>query len=277
MRRWTWTGSDWSLLSSGGVGPRGWTGFAFDAAHSQAVLYGGYHYFDYDADTQLWNGTGWSSPTSGTPSKRFSHTMVYDAARSRVVMFGGRTEANTQSSALDETWEWTGAFWTKVTPTQSPPARSYQSMAYDPIRQRTVVTCGIGATGPYLTDTWEYDGKTWLKTSNAGPSGPAGGFGNTMVWDGVNRRMLMINGYNQGSCNTTEFEYHTLATTCASDNDCAVGTYCVDAVCCASADCGVCGACNLPASPGTCDVVKNAQDPGTCDGTKSCDGAGLCQ
>src|SRR5262249_22469286 len=89
--------------------------------------------------------------------------MSYDLARQRTVMFGG----NGPTGLTDQTWEWDGATWTLVTPTQLPPGRYYHAMAYDDESQRIVTFGGQG-----IGVTWLYGGARDAPVSTLGPGCP---------------------------------------------------------------------------------------------------------
>ncbi|MCU1301893.1 MAG: hypothetical protein JWQ87_2177 [Candidatus Sulfotelmatobacter sp.] len=85
-----------------------------------------------------------------------------------------------------------GLNWTQLSPASSPPARSYPSMAFDPI-SRQVVLFG-GYNGSYLNDTWTFDGATWtqVKTSIAPPVRTNA----SMAFDRVTLKLVLFGGYN---------------------------------------------------------------------------------
>src|SRR5580698_10330873 len=124
--------SNWTQQSPATAPPQRYaTGLAYDAAHSQVVMFGGVGYSGVIGDTWLWNGTNWTPVSPATSlSARSNQTMVYDAAQGQVVMFGGATSAQ-GSSRLNDTWFWNGTNWSTVTPATIPPARSSAAMAYD--------------------------------------------------------------------------------------------------------------------------------------------------
>jgi hypothetical protein len=70
--------------------------------------------------------------------------MATDLLRSRVVMFGGTT--------VSDTWEWDGADWLQRTPLTAPAARYDTWLAYDRIRDRTLMF-GLSTA---VADMWEY-------------------------------------------------------------------------------------------------------------------------
>jgi hypothetical protein len=83
----------------------------------------------YLVDTWEWDGVSWTPRTSYTFPLDVG-TMVYDSHRQRMVMFRGST------------WEWDNLTWAQLSPTVAPQARSRHAMAYDAVRQRTVLFGG---------------------------------------------------------------------------------------------------------------------------------------
>ncbi len=72
---------------------------------------------------------------------RFGFDMVYDANRGVIVLFGGQKEIHSEedtqaeiTEALNDTWEFNGEVWYKVSPLQAPPVRYGHAMAYDEAR-----------------------------------------------------------------------------------------------------------------------------------------------
>ena len=132
--------------------------------------------------------------------------MAYDQATSQLVLFGGFDSKNT---VLGDPWTWDGTTWTQQTPTTSPPARYYPSLAYDPATSQLVLFGGRGANGGLLGDTWTWNGTTWTQQSPAtsppariaaslaydpatsqlvlfgGVTGPDGQLGDTWTWNGT--------------------------------------------------------------------------------------------
>ncbi|MBL8900696.1 MAG: hypothetical protein JNM84_23895 [Planctomycetes bacterium] len=108
--------------------------------------------------TWTWNGR-WTRHAGTTPG---AGALAFDQGRGQAVLFGGWTGS--------ETWTWNGSAWTQRTPPvspppQAPPPQQGHRLAYDPIRDRTVMH---GAGG-----TWLWDGTTWAPS--AGPQPPSVG------------------------------------------------------------------------------------------------------
>jgi len=122
-----------------------------------------------DGSTAI-SGIGqWASLSPATvPAGRYDAASAFDASATdathgKLVVFGGE---NSSKVALQETWTWDGANWTKLTPASSPSARWGARMAYDPATGLTYLFGGYtGKT--YLNDTWKWDGANWTKLSPA--------------------------------------------------------------------------------------------------------------
>jgi Galactose oxidase, central domain len=88
---------------------------AYDAAHAQVVLFGGYGGSGADLnDTWTWDGTDWTQRTPAhSPAVRENPAMAYDAGHAQVVLFGGAREGG----YLGDTWTWDSA---PTSPTPGP-------------------------------------------------------------------------------------------------------------------------------------------------------------
>jgi hypothetical protein len=105
---------------------------------------------------------------------RIHHRVAYDTVRQRLVLFGG--EAN--GIGLADTWEFDGTAWEEkeyVDPEGDglPAARSFQAMAYDPVRERVVMFGGKNPANDSMVEaeTWEWDGTSWALIVPADPEG----------------------------------------------------------------------------------------------------------
>jgi hypothetical protein len=143
---WEWDGLGWRQLAPA-TGPIG--------SYSVAMA------TDYDRQRVLlmspgflceWTGTGWLPRNGSGPIGRYG-SLVYDPRRERAVLFGGSLDGN--ASALDETWEWDGARWTRRSPQTSPPARYWHAAAYDLVTGETVLFGGRIQSSRFA-DTWVY-------------------------------------------------------------------------------------------------------------------------
>jgi hypothetical protein len=135
----------------------------------------------------------WVEPSiSGAPPGRCCAGFAYDYATHSVLLFGGFTNP----TVLGDTWTFqTG--WTQLSPATSPPPRQGQGMAWDGAAGNIVLfggNEGYISDGPYLNDTWTWDGTTW--TQQFPPvSPPARRFDNaSMTYDAATRTVLMFGG-----------------------------------------------------------------------------------
>lgn len=147
----------------------------YDSARGVTVLFGG-RVSSWGvpalADTWEWDGASWTHRVVPGPVGRYEHAMAYDSARGRVVLHGGRTAvtSTTNSQILGDTWEWTGSVWVPLLTTGSPGPRRGHVMAFDPVRQRTVLVGRPSTWG--AGETWEYNGytATWSLVHSGSPA-----------------------------------------------------------------------------------------------------------
>ena len=86
-----------------------------------------------------------------------------------------------------------GSTWQQLTPAVSPSARSYYSMAYDPVSKKVVLFGGQGSSGN-LNDTWTFDGTTWTQVTTA-PAPPVRN-GAAMGYDRPTKKLILFGGFN---------------------------------------------------------------------------------
>ncbi|HEX7154195.1 MAG TPA: kelch repeat-containing protein [Thermoanaerobaculia bacterium] len=174
---------------------------AHDPMTGNLVLFGGQTDRDsatqtsYDlAETWLWLGERWVQHyPSVTPPARSGHAMVTDTNRAQIVMFGGRQGA----TELNDTWVWKFDNWREVVTPNAPTKRIRPAMAFDPLRDRVVLVGGEvrSADGRIFTavhDTWEFDGTTWTRSVETGPTV----LRPLLVYDGGANRMMLL-GLNE--------------------------------------------------------------------------------
>jgi len=127
-------------------------------------------------ETWGYDGATWTDlAPATTPTAATGARAVYDIPRSVVVMFGGKPNGfPAQPPALDATWEFDGVDWTDVSPVTSPAGRAYHGMAFDLVRNVTVVFGGepAGFLIGGFADTWEYDAVAGTWTQFAQTSAP---------------------------------------------------------------------------------------------------------
>jgi hypothetical protein len=174
---WRFTGSDWlPLLPATSPPPRWQHGMALDTGRGRIVLFGGADFAGTPfGDTWEWDGSNWLPQA---PPPRANPAMSFEPGSGRTLLFGGglRTEPS-----LGDFWAWNGSTW-QALPTGVPTARGDGHLAFDPVRQRTVLAGGFdyqplglgGARGSF-----EWDGAAWTTISSTQPLvqlGNMGGF-----------------------------------------------------------------------------------------------------
>src|SRR5262245_35287247 len=87
-----------------------------------------------------------------------------------------------------------GSFdWIELSPNESPPARSYLAMTYDPVSGKIIAFGGFDGTS-YFNDTWSFDGTSWtqITTQSTPPARTAA----EMTYDSVTRKVVLFGGYD---------------------------------------------------------------------------------
>ncbi|MBS1801855.1 MAG: PASTA domain-containing protein [Acidobacteria bacterium] len=163
---------------------------AYDSAHSQVVMFGGFSNSGDVSDTWIWNGSTWTQadPTT-SPSSRDTAALAYDAAHGKVVMFGGQIGCG--ACWTNETWQWDGTNWTQANPPSSPPARNATAMAYD-AAHGNVVMFGGSVSGSRGGDTWIWNGTTWTQMSPA--NSPPARDDYAMTYDAAHGQVVLFGG-----------------------------------------------------------------------------------
>jgi hypothetical protein len=197
---WEWDGVTWTRLNlATSPPPMVWASMAYDSTRGRIVLIGAFNSFGLWL-SEMWefDGAAWTQLNPAhRPSVRYGSGMAFDSSRGRTVLFGG-WKADV-GGRLSDTWEWDGTDWTQISVAVSPYQRWALTMAFDPVRDRTILFGGdhfqpfaLGDTN----DTWEWDGATWVRDwTDAAPGVRAG---HSMVYDSAIGRMVLFGGYNAG-------------------------------------------------------------------------------
>ena len=190
----------WSQGSGSGPAPRYFHALAYDAERNNTVLFGGGNSFGAlpQPETWVWDGITWTQKfPANNPSKRYEHGLAYDSNRNVTVFFGGNTGSPAPNMDNNDTWEWDGTNWTQRFPTNSPPVRSYLSLAYDSIRMRTVLFGGWQHPTTPLRDTWEWDGTNWTQASPS--TSPPPRYQHALAYDSFRQVTVLFGGHDGGS------------------------------------------------------------------------------
>ncbi len=169
---WEWDGASWTQRAVAGPEPR--RRMAMATLGGKVVLFGGSS-LDGDGgvldptDTWEWNGTSWTKRVLTAPSGRVGHRMATLGAQT--LLFGG--DPNVFQTTPGETWTWNGSAWAGGGTASGPSARSDLSLSA--LASKIVLFGGSDANIfggiAHQTDTWEWDGATWLKRAVTGPPG----------------------------------------------------------------------------------------------------------
>lgn len=142
-----------------------------DPVRRRVLVYGAVRNYSSPGPTRLWqfDGSAWAPIQYSTqPFDFYGASMTYDSGRDVFVLIG-------RSASGTECWELSPNGWTRRLSLSVPAPRIFASIAYDPIRQITVLFGGRNASGDPLGDTWEWDGVDWRQIAGVGPSPRSGG------------------------------------------------------------------------------------------------------
>jgi cysteine-rich repeat protein len=185
----------WTLQPMPMPNSRNHQAMAYDAARKKMVMFGGYD-AGFLNDTWEWDnalGTWTKSSPEHSPPGRQLHGMAYDASRGVVVMFGG----SSPMGVLNDTWEYDGADWSKVTP-QAPSPRYAFGMSYDSDRQRVIIFGGQNVSSTEaVNELWEYDGNNWRPNSTPPDQAiPQPRYGHGQAYDSFRKKLVVFAGYD---------------------------------------------------------------------------------
>jgi hypothetical protein len=82
--------------------------------------------------------------------------------------------------------------WVQLSPSASPPQRSYLAMTYDPISGKIIMFGGYDGRR-YLNDTWTFDGISWERVPGRPPSARSNA---QMAYDAPTQRVILFGGFN---------------------------------------------------------------------------------
>lgn len=194
---WSWDGTKWTQLFPANSPPgRQFGAMAFDASTNRIILFGGSGNSGNLNDTWTWDGTNWTEQSPGTsPSARSGASMAFDSINNLLILFGGSNGGTT----FNDTWNWNGTNWVQLLDgsTNSPPARSFATMAFGPTVNQQILFGGFG-TVTRINDTWSWDGAstTWTELNNGSSGSPPARSNAVMGYDPVNNRNILFGGQN---------------------------------------------------------------------------------
>ncbi|MCE7737660.1 MAG: hypothetical protein GPJ54_22405 [Candidatus Heimdallarchaeota archaeon] len=184
--------------------PFGYHAMAYDSTENKVIMFGGIstvyvtgETWEYDYDTNNWT----ELKPSYSPTARRYHDMAYDSVNEKIILFGGKATSRSGTGLADSAETWTYDYktnnWTELTPAISPPARSRQTIEYDPINQVFLMYGGASSAG-ILTDTWvyNYENNTWTEMNPLNqPTEPR--YNIDIVYDVSIKKFVLFGGWNQ--------------------------------------------------------------------------------
>jgi hypothetical protein len=136
---------------------------AYDLVGNRTLMFGGSWTNEF---WSLQNGVWTQLQPAVVPSVRYRANVAVDAMLGNVVLYGG--DDTSSRIASDETWHWDGTNWSLQTTNGSPGGFAMHAMAYDSLRQTTVLFGGRHdnwLTHLLSSATWEYANGTWVQAA----------------------------------------------------------------------------------------------------------------
>jgi hypothetical protein len=181
--------------------PRDGRSMYFDPVIGETVLFGGYSDQAVGAD-ETWtynyvNNTWTFHDLITKPPARYGPKIVYDPVNQRGVLFGGRIIGE---NTLNGTWEFDSSTmsWAKLNITESPSARYWYCMDYDPVNKVMILFGGSEGNVPFSQETWVFNvtSNQWLKM-NPESNPPNRSFHNC-AFDSESGKIVMFGGTQSG-------------------------------------------------------------------------------
>ena len=123
-------------------------------------------------ETWRFDGDSWNLLATGGPTILAGHGIASDVLRERIVLFGGVFADGTYSN---ETWEFNGVSWARITTANAPSPRAEMIVGYDVVGGEVVLFGGTLASGALSAETWTYNGVDWtLRTPAVAPTPRSG-------------------------------------------------------------------------------------------------------
>jgi hypothetical protein len=172
---WTFDGTAWTQVKKNPAPSRLLTSMWFDPTLKKTVLYGGLGRLTSNdrltrySDMWSFDGTGWTQlKPDVTPGMRYGADVAVDPKTNHVILFGGiRVDVDANNNQVqvyaNDTWDWDGTTWKKLTPAKTPPQRENFGFALDPLRNELVMFGGY--SGFYLSDLWTFANGNWSQVT----------------------------------------------------------------------------------------------------------------
>jgi hypothetical protein len=169
----------------------------YDAADGYVVLFGGLSpNGTLLAETWTFHAGVWKNlnlTSNESPPARAFASITYDAADGVVLLFGGLNQPVASNAAkLNDTWEFHGGNWVKISTNHAPSRRFAASMAFDAADGYVLLLGGNSTIGP-SADTWTFLGGVWTKLALS--SAPSPRYGAAMTYfPGDNGSVVLMDG-----------------------------------------------------------------------------------
>ncbi len=159
---WSLEDRTWVPMPTPPFGPRAAAAIATDTATGITAVVGGSSSGEIDVWIQR-NGT-WQAFDAGTgPGPRGLAAAASFPMNGALLLHGG---VALDGTVLDDLWVLSSAGWRQLDAGVGPGARSGHAFIFDPIRSTGLLFGHALGTGPIAgpdNDTWEFDGRTWLR------------------------------------------------------------------------------------------------------------------
>jgi hypothetical protein len=198
LRALTFAGEpSWSLVVSREAMPvpGDQHGFVYDSRRREVVVFGGSR-MDLVSSAALPSASTWITRTiTGTPPAfSFGFAAVYDSLRDRVLVLSEASELWSLSLGSSPAWQ-------RVEPPLPRSSNTAASMSLDPERDRLLVVADRGYSH-VPAQVWEFDigQSTWRElTFPAGRPAPEVRLGPSVIWNPLDRRLMLHSGSKPGS------------------------------------------------------------------------------
>ncbi len=193
-------------------------GMAYDAGRGRVVVYGGVVEDGINSATWEWDGATrlWSQHAVGAavPGALWGAELAYDPNLHQVILFGGEPGLGSPGNAT--TYAWDGADWAGIS-SSGPVSRVEHAMSADSARSAVTLFGGRAADGTALTDTWEWNGATWIQVGSGTPGAtPPVTTRAALAFDAGRRVQVLFGG--EGSGETWEWNGDAWSP-CATDSN----------------------------------------------------------
>ncbi len=141
--------------------------------NNTVVLYGGHNGNDYPSTTKVWdtNNEEWAKyDTTTHPQRGTGFKMCYNPVDKKIYLYGGIGLDNTYFTEL---WSWDGTShsWTQISTASHPvPRKDFAFVCTT--SGKILLFGGIGTTGTYYNDFWEFDGSDWTSINDTSTERP---------------------------------------------------------------------------------------------------------